>query len=62
MRPIEVLAVEDNSIDLFRLKGVFNQLGIPHALSVADNGERAVNFRMKKEEFAEVPTPDLILL
>ena len=61
MRLIEVLAVEDNSADLFGLKSVLAETGVEHRLSVADNGERAVSFLLKKGEYAQAPTPDLIL-
>src|SRR5437762_10862326 len=62
MRQVELLAVEDNSTDLFWLKEVLNQIGLPHALSVAEDGVRAVKFLLKQGEYAQAPTPDLILL
>lgn len=57
-----VLVVEDNSSDLFWLKKVLGDVGIDHALSVADDGQRAVEFLCRRGEFANAPTPDLILL
>ena len=62
MRRIEVLAVEDNPPDLFWLKGVLNETGVEHRLSVVDDGKRALSYLLKKGEYAEAPTPDLILL
>ena len=62
MRRIEVLAVEDSSPDLFRLKTVLSETGVEHHLSVVDDGKRALSYLLKKDEYAEAPTPDLILL
>ncbi len=62
MRRIEVLAVEDSSSDLFQLKRVLSEIGVEHSLSVADDGQRAVDFLLKRGPYAEAPTPDLILL
>jgi CheY-like chemotaxis protein len=62
MRRIEVLAVEDASSDLFHLTNVLDDMGVEHSLSVADDGERAVDFLLKRGTYAEAPTPDLVLL
>jgi len=59
---LNILVVEDSSHDLFWLKQVLDDVGIEHALSVADDGQRAVDFLCKRGEFAHAPTPDLILL
>jgi CheY-like chemotaxis protein len=59
---LNILVVEDNSADLFWLKKVLEEVGLAYALSVADDGQRAVDFLCKRGEFATAPTPDLILL
>jgi len=62
MKRIEVLAVEDNSADLFWLKSILREIGVEHRLSVAVDGLQAVNFLLKRGDYAESPTPDLIFL
>ena len=62
MQPIEILAIEDSSTDLFGLKIVLNEIGITHRLSVAVNGQQAVDFLLKRGEYSAAPTPDLIFL
>ena len=59
---LHVLVVEDSSSDLFWLKKVLDEAGINHALTVAEDGQRAVDFLCKRGEFATAPTPDLIFL
>jgi CheY-like chemotaxis protein len=62
MQPIEILAIEDSSTDLFWLKSVLSEIGIEHRLSVAVNGQQAVDFLLKRGEYSEAPEPDLIFL
>jgi CheY-like chemotaxis protein len=59
---LHILVVEDNSHDLFWLKHVLDDMGIEHALSIADDGQRAVDFLCRRGAFANAPEPDLILL
>jgi CheY-like chemotaxis protein len=62
VRRIELLAIEDSPTDLFWLSAVLARLGIVYSLSTVDTGEQAVNFLLKRREFTEAPTPDLVLL
>jgi two-component system, chemotaxis family, response regulator Rcp1 len=62
MRRIELLVIEDNSADLFWLKSILEQIGLQHRLSVVGDGAKAVSFLRKQGEYANAPTPDLILL
>ena len=59
---LNILVVEDSSHDLFWLKEVLGDLGLDHRLSVAEDGQTAVEFLCKRGEFATAPTPDLIFL
>jgi CheY-like chemotaxis protein len=57
-RKIEVLMVEDDSVDRFWLK----MTGSNYSLSMVSDGRRAVNFLLKRGEYSEALTPDLIFL
>jgi two-component system, chemotaxis family, response regulator Rcp1 len=62
MRSIKILVVEDNDADTYYLKMVLDRMGVPYSMSVLEDGERAVNFLLKRGEYAKAPTPDLIFL
>jgi len=62
MRRIQVLAIEDNSADVFWLETVLNDVGLDHALSVAEDGAQGLDFLLKCGEFETAPTPDIIFL
>jgi CheY-like chemotaxis protein len=59
---LEILAIEDDSADLFWLKRTLGELNLEHQLSVAIDGAQAVDFLLKRGNFAQAPTPDLIFL
>lgn len=62
MTPIDVLLVEDNraDVDLTRETLAAGRLRI--ALSVVSDGEEAIRFLRRLDQYALVPRPDLILL
>ncbi len=62
MRPVKILVVEDNDADTYYLKLVLDRMGVAYTMSVLGDGESAVNFLLKRGEFATVFTPDLIFL
>lgn len=61
-RPISVLLVEDNPGDVRLTKEAFKEGKIAVSLSVVMDGVEATKYLNKEGEFADVPTPDLILL
>lgn len=61
-RPIEILLVEDNPSDVRLVREAFKDAKLRNNLSVAGDGERALCFLRKEEEFEGAPHPDLILL
>ena len=62
MKPIHILLVEDNEGDILLIQEALEgNPGVKH-ISVARNGQEALDFVFKTEEFAKVPTPDLVLL
>jgi CheY-like chemotaxis protein len=61
-QPIEVLLVEDDPGDVLMTQEAFVGYKIANRLSVVTNGEDAIAYLRKQGRFADVPTPDLVLL
>jgi CheY-like chemotaxis protein len=61
-RPIEVLLVEDDPGDVLMTREAFADYKIANRLTVVTNGEDAIEYLDKGDRFADVPTPDLVLL
>jgi len=61
-RPVEVLLVEDNENDVELTRQGFKRTKLLLNLHHVKNGEECMAFLRKQGEYAEVPTPDLILL
>jgi two-component system, chemotaxis family, response regulator Rcp1 len=60
--PIEVLLVEDSPGDVRLTREAFKDAKVHINLHVASDGHEAMAFLSRKEEYASVPRPDLILL
>jgi CheY-like chemotaxis protein len=60
--PIEVLLVEDDPGDVLMTKEAFADYKIANRLSVVTNGEDAIAYMRKQGRYADVTTPDLVLL
>jgi CheY-like chemotaxis protein len=58
----KVLLVEDNEGDIQLVKYCFKKLEIKHDLIVVKDGQEAINFLYKKENYSNAPTPDIIIL
>jgi len=61
-RPIELLLVEDNSDDVYLTKLAFEDAKVIINLSVATDGEAAMDYLHKRGTYADSSRPDLILL
>ena len=61
-REIQVLLVEDDPGDVLMTREAFEDYKIQNNLFVVTDGVEAMNFLRKQGEYADVPTPDLILL
>lgn len=61
-RIAEILLVEDNADDVFLTREAFDAAGLRVNLHHVDNGEKCMQFLYRKGSYADVPTPDLILL
>ncbi len=60
--PIEVLLVEDDPGDVLMTQEALADYKVANRLSVVTNGEDAIAYMRKQGRFADVPTPDLVLL
>jgi CheY-like chemotaxis protein len=60
--PIEILLVEDDPGDVLMTQEAFSDHKVSNTLSVVTNGEDALAYLRKQGRFADVATPDLVLL
>lgn len=60
--PIEILMIEDNEGDVFMTTEAFKEAKVANNLSVARDGNEAMDFLHREGKFATAPRPDLILL
>lgn len=61
-RPIEILMVEDNPHDVRLTREAFMDAEITNSISVAPDGEEALDFLYRRGAHAGAPRPDLIFL
>lgn len=61
-KEIHILLVEDNEGDILLTKEALDERNIKNQLSVARDGEEALDFIHKKGKFENAEEPDLILL
>jgi two-component system, chemotaxis family, response regulator Rcp1 len=62
LRPIEVLLVEDNPVDVIVTNEALKEAKIWNRLHVVGDGVEALDFLYKRGQYASAPKPDLILL
>jgi len=61
-RPAELLLIEDNYGDALLVREAFLSAKIRNNLTVANDGEEALNMLWRRGEHIKQPAPDLILL
>jgi CheY-like chemotaxis protein len=61
-KEIRILLVEDNEGDIFLTLEALKEARVNNEIAVVKDGEKALQFLRKENEFANVETPDLILL
>jgi CheY-like chemotaxis protein len=61
-RSAEILLVEDNENDVILTGLAFKKAKLAVSLHHVQDGEKCMAFLRKEGEYAEVPTPDIILL
>jgi CheY-like chemotaxis protein len=62
LRVIDVLLVEDDPGDVLMTREAFELSSIPSMLHVVGDGEQAMHFLRRTNEFTDAPRPGLILL
>jgi CheY-like chemotaxis protein len=61
-RPIDVLLVEDDPGDVLMTREAFEDNKVANNLYVVNDGVMAMEFLRKQGQYADAPTPDLVLL
>ena len=62
IRPLEILLVEDNSVDILLAKIFFQDNTINCNIDVATHGEMALEMLQKQGQYASAVTPDIVFL
>ena len=62
MKEVEILLVESNKADVDYTKETINTYNLKNNLHIVDNGEDAMDFLYKRNQYKSVPTPDIIIL
>jgi CheY-like chemotaxis protein len=62
MNDVHILLVEDNEGDIVLTKEVFKESGLANPLSIARDGDEALDFIYQRNKFSDVLRPDLILM
>ena len=60
--PADILLVEDNPGDIRLTKEAFKDGRIANTLHVVENGVDALDFLFQRNDYADAPRPDLVLL
>lgn len=61
-RAVNILMVEDNEGDILLTQDAFEDSGMKHNLTVAMDGDVAMDILYKRKEYQHAATPDIILL
>jgi CheY-like chemotaxis protein len=62
MKPINILLVEDDLVDIMDIKRSLDKLNILYQLDTARNGEEAIEVLNTKYDAPSKPLPDVLLL
>ncbi len=62
MKDVHILLVEDNEGDIVLTQEVFESSGLENPISIARDGEEALDYIYQRNNFANAERPDLILL
>lgn len=57
-----ILFVDDGTIDVPRLEDALDDEGIERTIRVATDGQTALDYLYRREEFDDVPRPDLVVV
>jgi two-component system, chemotaxis family, response regulator Rcp1 len=59
---LEILSIEDNAADVKLIAELLGMSRVPSKLNVVRDGAEALDYLLQKNEYAEAPQPDLVLL
>jgi CheY-like chemotaxis protein len=62
VRTAEILLVEDNPGDVRLMREAFREISVPHRLTVAESGRKALQLLRREAGCEDAPRPDLVLL
>ncbi len=62
MKPVHILLVEDNEGDILLIREAFEEAKLVITISIAKDGEKAIKFLEKQDDYKDEKTPDLIIL
>ena len=62
LREIDVLRVEDDPGDVLMTREAFEENKVSNRLAVVSDGAAAMQYLRKEGEYADAPTPDMVLL
>ena len=62
VRPVEILLVEDNDVDIELTREALRESKLSNHLNVVEDGEEALKYLKGEAPFHNFPKPDLILL
>ena len=60
--PVQILLVEDSPGDVNLTREALRSARVANELHVVEDGEAAMRFLRREDPYADVPTPDLVLL
>jgi CheY-like chemotaxis protein len=61
-KPVEILLVEDNPMDVIVTREALKEGKVCNNLSVVQDGEEAIEFLRREGRYANAPRPDVVLL
>lgn len=61
-KPIDVLLVEDDPGDVLMTREAFEENKVANRLAVVNDGASAMEYLRKEGQYADAPTPDMVLL
>lgn len=62
LKPIKIVLIEDNEGDILLTTELFKEGKLAHYLFTLKDGQSAIKYLEKKDEYSQADTPDLILL
>lgn len=61
-RTVEILLVEDNPGDIELVREAFNGVNLDRKLNITNDGDEALDYLFKRNDYESAQTPDFILL